>query len=48
VDFHWGFDKLKDAESVAEAMTVLLTRPELVLLRLSNFDDLEASITYKD
>lgn len=48
VDFRWGFDKLKDAESVAEAMTVLLTRPELVLLRLSNFDDLEASITYKD
>ena len=48
VDFHWRFDSLKEAESVAEALNVLRERFELVLLRLSNYDDPNASITYKD
>ncbi len=47
-DFHWRFDTLKEAESVAEALSVLCQKPELVLLRLSNYDDLDASITFKD
>ena len=47
-DFHWRFDSLKEAESVAEAFSVLCQRPELVLLRLSNYDDLDASVTFKD
>jgi len=48
VDLHWRFDNLKEAESVAEALTVLRARAEIVLLRLSNDDDLDASISYKD
>jgi hypothetical protein len=48
VDFNWGFDSLTEAESVAEALTVLSQRPELVLLRVSNHDDPNSSITFKD
>ncbi len=48
VHFHWGFDSLKEAESVAEVLTVLCPRPELVLLRVSNYDDPDASTTFKD
>ena len=32
VDFHWGFERLDEAESVAEALTALSQRPERVLL----------------
>ena len=48
VDLHWRFDSLKEAESVADALTVLQARSELVLLRLWNYDDPDASIIYKD
>ncbi len=48
VDFHWGFDNLEEAESVAEAMTVLRERPELVFLRVFNLGDPKASVTFKD
>jgi hypothetical protein len=48
VDFHWGFESLREAESVAEALTVLSQRPELVLLRVSNYDDPNSSIIFKD
>ena len=48
VDLHWRFDTWAEAEVVAKALTVLCDRPEVVLLRLTNFNDLDASITYKD
>jgi hypothetical protein len=48
VDFHWGFAHLADAERMAAALSPLTSRPEFVLLRLSNYDNLDASITYKD
>ena len=48
VDFHWGFTKLPDAERMASALGPLTSRPELVLLRLSNYDNLDASVTFKD
>jgi hypothetical protein len=48
VDLHWGFDNLKEGESVAEAMTILCQRAELVFLRVSNLDNPEASLTFKD
>jgi hypothetical protein len=48
VDFHWGFADLADAERLAAALGPLTSRPELVLLRLSNYDNLDASITFKD
>ena len=43
VDFHWGFDSFMEAASVAEILTVLSQRPELLLLCLSNRDDPKAS-----
>jgi hypothetical protein len=48
VDFHWGFSRLADAERMAAALTPLTSRPEVVLLRLANYDNLDASVTYKD
>ena len=48
VDFHWRFDTWADGEPVATALSALSDRPEVVLLRLTNFDDLDASITFKD
>jgi hypothetical protein len=48
VDFHWRFDTLHEAERAAEALSTLCDRPELVLLRLSNYDNLDASTTFKD
>jgi len=48
VDFHWGFAKLADAERMAAALTPFTSRPELVLLRLSNYDNLDMSVTFKD
>jgi hypothetical protein len=48
VDFHWGFAHLADAERMAAALSPLASRPEIVLLRLSNYDNLDASVTYKD
>jgi hypothetical protein len=48
VDFHWGFSNLEDAEHVAAAFSQVASRPDIVLLRLSNYDNLDASVTYKD
>jgi hypothetical protein len=48
VDFHWGFAHLADAEHMATTLSPLTSRPEIVLLRLSNYDNLDASVTYKD
>ena len=48
VDFHWRFDTEEEANSVAEALSALRERPELVLLRLTNYADLDASVTFKD
>jgi len=48
VDLHWGFTHLVDAQRMAAALTPLTSRPEVVLLRLSNYDNLDASVTYKD
>ena len=48
VDFHWSFAHLADAERMAAALSPLTPRPEIVLLRLSNYDNLDASVTYKD
>ena len=48
VDFHWSFSHLADAERMASTLTPLTLWPELVLLRLSNYDNLDRSVTYKD
>lgn len=48
VDFHWNFGHLADAERMADTLKPLTFRPEVVLFRLSNYDNLAASVTYKD
>jgi hypothetical protein len=48
VDFHWSFSHLADAERMASTLAPLTSWPELVLLRLSDYDNLDRSVTYKD
>jgi hypothetical protein len=48
VDFHWGFADLADAEHVAAALCRMVSQPNIVLLRLSNHVNPDASVTYKD
>ncbi len=48
VDFHWGFADLADAEHVAAALSQMASRSDILLLRLCNNDNLDASVTYKD
>jgi hypothetical protein len=48
VDFHWGFTHLADAERMAAALSQIISRSDIVLLRLFNYDNPDTSITYKD
>ena len=48
VDLHWSFTNLADAVRVAAALSGISSRSEIVLLRLSNYENLDASVTYKD
>ena len=48
VDLHWGFSSLVDAERMAAFLSQITSWPEIVLLRLSNYDNPDASVTYKD
>jgi hypothetical protein len=48
VDFHWGFTRLNEAERLANVLSPLASRPDIVLLRLSNYESVDASVTYKD
>jgi hypothetical protein len=48
IDFHWGFADQADAIRMAVTLRPLTARTEVVLLRLSNYDNLYASVTYKD
>ena len=48
VDFHWRFDTFEEAQNVARALNAVSSRPELVLLRVTNYKDLDASTTFKD
>ena len=48
VDFHWGFVDLVAAEHVAAALSQMASRSDIVLLRLCNYDNLDASVTYND
>jgi len=48
VDFHWGFDSHEEAERLANSLRKLSHKPEIVVLRLSCYDDVTASVTFKD
>jgi hypothetical protein len=46
VDFHWRFNSC--GKNAATAWSELCAKPEVVLLRLSNYDDPTSSVTFKD
>jgi hypothetical protein len=48
VDFHWRFNNGGQAMNAATALSELCAKPEVVLLRLSNYDDPTSSVTFKD
>ena len=48
VDFHWWFDSHAEAERLVNALREISDKPEIVVLRLSCYDDIAASITLKD
>jgi hypothetical protein len=45
-DFHWKFDELREAENFLSSLKALSEAPEIVVLRLTNYDDVR--ITLKD
>jgi hypothetical protein len=49
IDFHWRFDSYAEAERLANALQERVSQqPEIVVLRLSCYDDVAASVTLKD
>jgi hypothetical protein len=48
VDLHWRFDSYSEAERLANSLQKLSHKPEIVVLRLSCYDDVTASVTLKD
>ena len=48
VDLHWRFDSYAEAERLANSLRKLSDKPEIVVLRLSCYDDVTASVTLKD
>ena len=48
VDFHWRFDSRAEAKRLANSLREISQKPEIVVLRLSCYDDVTASVTLKD
>jgi hypothetical protein len=49
VDFHWRFNSYAKAERLADTLQKKVSqKPEIVVLRLSCYDDVTASVTLKD
>jgi hypothetical protein len=49
VDFHWRFDSYAEAKRLAHSLRERVSQlPEIVVLRLSCYDDVAASVTLKD
>ena len=49
VDFHWRFDSRAEAERLANSLREKISqKPEIVVLRLSCYDDVTSSVTLKD
>jgi hypothetical protein len=48
VDFRWRFDSYAKAERLAHSLRKISHKPEIVVLRLSSYDDVTASVTLKD
>ncbi|MGO9238940.1 MAG: hypothetical protein ACLP4V_34330 [Methylocella sp.] len=48
VDLHWRFDSHAEAKRLANALREISHKPEIVVLRLSCYDDVTASVTLRD
>jgi hypothetical protein len=48
IDFHWRFESHAKALRLASSLGEIARRPEIVVLRLSSYDDATASTTLKD
>jgi hypothetical protein len=48
VDLHWRFDSYVKAERLAYSLRKVSHKPEIIVLRLSCYDDVTASVTLKD
>ena len=48
VDFHWRFNSFAEAKRLANALREISHKPEIIVLRLSCYDDVTASVTFKD
>jgi hypothetical protein len=48
VDFHWRFDSHAKAKRLANSLREIARAPEIIVLRLSNYDNIGASVTFKD
>jgi hypothetical protein len=43
-DFHWSFAELREAENFVSSLKQLSEAPEIVTLRLTNYDDLRITL----
>jgi hypothetical protein len=48
IDFHWRFDSHGEAKRLANSLREIARKPEIVVLRLSSYDESTASTTLKD
>jgi len=48
VDFHWGFDRMAQADRLASSLRKFAEKPEIVVLRIQSRDDAIPSKTFKD
>lgn len=43
-DFHWKFAELRDAENFLSSLKKLSEAPEVIVLRLTNYDDVRIEL----
>jgi len=48
VDYHWGFDRMAQADRFASSLLKFAEKPEVVVLRIQRRDDGTPSTTLKD
>jgi hypothetical protein len=48
IDFHWRFESHAEALRLGSSLREIARKPEIVVLRLSSYDDATASATLKD
>jgi hypothetical protein len=48
VDYHWGFDRMAQADRFANSLRAVAEKPDVVVLRIQSRDDATPSKTLKD